>query len=55
MFMIVAMVKLVQVLYAMGSSSPHKEVKRMPMEKFAHSSTDTVYISSYSFLSFVEW
>lgn len=41
------MVKLVQVLYAMGSSSPHEEVKGMPMEKLIHSGTDTFCISSF--------
>jgi len=53
----IVMVKFVQVLYAMGHSSPYKEVKGMPMEKVIHSGVCTFYISvccsNVSFFSFV--
>lgn len=41
MFLLIAMAKFVQVLYAMGPSSPNEEDKGLPMEKAIHSGTST--------------
>jgi len=41
MFVLIAMAKFVQVLYAMGPSSPDEEDKGLPMEKAIHSGTGT--------------
>jgi hypothetical protein len=41
MFVLIAMAKFVQILYAMGPSSPDKEDKGLPMEKAIHSGTGT--------------